>query len=231
MTPHSSSRCRRRRGDHATRVTLHRGRAVPRSRSGCYSIPEMGVDSLCRASLCRPWRVPSGYLAYGEHLLYWPGDRRRSHLGWWGPDRFRRCHSQLAQSASQNCLTTERVGCGAMTMTMLGLDSGAQRSWWKLILTGFLALVLGISAVLLPFNIMFRRILDVIFGETKPVSGSMTAVAVMLALVALVAVDGLINLFGAGVMNKRAARIRGVVGVAGSLAAIFLPGITPFRAA
>jgi hypothetical protein len=48
--------------------------------------------------------------------------------------------------------------------------------------------------------------LDVIFGAAKPLSGSVAAVAVMLALVALVAVDGKINLFGAGLMDKRAAR-------------------------
>lgn len=113
---------------------------------------------------------------------------------------------------------------------MLRNDSGARRSWWKLILSGLLAFAFGIAAVLLPFNIMFRRILDVIFGGAKPLSGSMTAVAVMLALVALVAVDGLINLFGAGVMDKGAARIRGIVGVAVALAAVFWPGLTAFVA-
>jgi uncharacterized membrane protein HdeD (DUF308 family) len=108
--------------------------------------------------------------------------------------------------------------------------SAAQRSWWKLILSGLLAFAFGIAAVLLPFNIMFRRILDVIFGMAKPLSGSMTAVAVMLALVALVVGDGLINLLGAGVMDKRAARIRGIVGVAVALAAVFWPGLTAFVA-
>ena len=115
-------------------------------------------------------------------------------------------------------------------MTMLGHDSGTQRSWRELILSGVLAFAFGIVAVLLPFNIMFRRILDVIFGGAKSLSGSMTAVAVMLALVVLVAVDGLINLFGAGVMDKRAARIRGIVGVAVALAAVFWPGLTAFVA-
>jgi hypothetical protein len=85
-----------------------------------------------------------------------------------------------------------------------------QRSWWKLVLTGFLAIAFGIGAVVLPAGIMFGRILDVIFGVAKPLSASMTAVAAVLALVALVAVDSLVNLFGTGVMDKRASRIRGV---------------------
>jgi uncharacterized membrane protein HdeD (DUF308 family) len=115
-------------------------------------------------------------------------------------------------------------------MTMLRHDSGAQRSWWELILSGVLAFAFGIAAVLLPFNIMFRRILDVIFGGAKSLSGSMTAVAVLLALVAMVAIDGLINLFGVGVTDKRSARIRGIVGVAVALAAVFWPGMTAFVA-
>lgn len=77
---------------------------------------------------------------------------------------------------------------------------------------------------------MFSRLLDVIFGVAKPLSGSMTAVAAMLALVALVAVDGLANLFGTGVMDKRGARIRGVIGVATGIAAIFWPGRTAYIA-
>lgn len=108
--------------------------------------------------------------------------------------------------------------------------SETPRSWWKLVLTGLLAFAFGIAAVLLPFKIMFMRILDVIFGTAKPLSASMTAVAALLALVALVAVDGLINLFGGGVLDKRAGRIRGIVGVAVALAAIFWPGITAFVA-
>ena len=60
--------------------------------------------------------------------------------------------------------------------------------------------------------------------------GSMTAVAAMLALVALVAVDGLANLFGTGVMDKRGARIRGVLGVATVIAAIVWPGRTAYIA-
>jgi uncharacterized membrane protein HdeD (DUF308 family) len=113
---------------------------------------------------------------------------------------------------------------------MFNRHSQAERSWWKLILTGVLAFAFGIAAVLLPANIMFARILDVIFGQAKPLSGGMTAVAALLALVALVAVDGLINLFGDGVIDKRVARIRGIVGLAVALAAIFWPGITAFFA-
>jgi len=108
--------------------------------------------------------------------------------------------------------------------------SEMQRSWWKLVLTGVLAFTFGIAAVLLPANIMFRRILDVIFGEAKPLSGSMTAVAALLALVALVAIDGLVNLFGRGVINKQVSRIRGIVGVAAALAAVLWPGMTAYIA-
>ncbi len=113
---------------------------------------------------------------------------------------------------------------------MSSQHSETQRSWWKLVLTGLLAFAFGIAAVLLPFKIMFMRILDVIFGTAKPLSVSMTAVAALLALVALVAVDGLINLFGNGVIDKRVARIRGIVGVAVAFGAIFWPGITAFVA-
>jgi hypothetical protein len=41
--------------------------------------------------------------------------------------------------------------------------------------------------------------------------------------VALVAVDGLINLFGAGLIDKSVARIRGVAGIAVAIAAVFCP--------
>ena len=104
------------------------------------------------------------------------------------------------------------------------------RNWWKLILSGLLAFAFGIAIVYLPTQIMFRRILDVIFGDAKQMSGGMTAVGALLALVAVVASDGLINLFGAGVMNKSASRIRGMAGVAGAIAALFWPGITAFVA-
>ena len=108
--------------------------------------------------------------------------------------------------------------------------SGQQRSWWKLVLTGFLAVAFGIGAVALPAGIMFGRILDVIFGVAKPLSGSMTAVAAVLALVALVAIDGLVNLFGTGVMDKRATKLRGVLGVGVAIAAVLWPGRTVYVA-
>jgi uncharacterized membrane protein HdeD (DUF308 family) len=113
---------------------------------------------------------------------------------------------------------------------MLDNYPGERRSWWKLALTGTLAIAFGIAAVALPAHIMFGRILDVIFGKAKPLSGGMTAVAALLALVAVVAIDGLVNLFGSGVMDKRASRIRGIVGVAVTIAAIFWPGRTAFAA-
>jgi uncharacterized membrane protein HdeD (DUF308 family) len=109
-------------------------------------------------------------------------------------------------------------------------DYSTQRSWWKLVLIGFLAIAFGVAAIVLPGRIMFGRILDVIFGEAKPLSGSMTAVAALLALVALVAVDGLVNLFGTGVMDKRATRLRGVIGVATAIAAVLWPGKTAYGA-
>ena len=120
-----------------------------------------------------------------------------------------------------------RVQAGAVAMP--NQSSGAPRSWWKLVLSGLVA-AFGIAAVYFPANIMFGRILDVIFGDAKPISGSMTAVAALLALVALVAVDGLLNLFGVGVIDKHAARIRGLAGAAVAVAAVFWPGITAFVA-
>lgn len=106
----------------------------------------------------------------------------------------------------------------------------AARSSWTLILAGLLVFAFGIAAVVFPANIMFGRILDVILGRTKPLSGGMTALAALLALVTLVAIDGLLNLFGEGIMNQRATRIRGVVGVAVALAAIFCSGMTAYVA-
>lgn len=113
---------------------------------------------------------------------------------------------------------------------MTNHNPAVPRSWWKLILSGLLAFAFGIVAVYFPANIMFGRILDVIFGDAQHMSGGMTAVAALLALVALVAADGLINLFGAGAINKSAARIRGIAGVAVAIAALFWPGITAFVA-
>ena len=109
-------------------------------------------------------------------------------------------------------------------------DQSRHLSWWKLILTGLLAIAFGIAAMMLPAGIMFGRILDIIFGEAKPPSGGMTAVAALLALVALVAIDGLVHLFGTGVVGKPGAWIRGVIGVATAIAAIFWPGATAYVA-
>ena len=113
---------------------------------------------------------------------------------------------------------------------MTSQRSEAHPSWWKLILTGLLAFAFGAAAIVFPANIMFGRILDVILGRAKPLSGSMTAVAALLALVALVAIDGLLNLFGAGTISQRATRLRGVVGVAVAIAAIFWSGMTAYVA-
>jgi len=110
------------------------------------------------------------------------------------------------------------------------LDQSTNRSWWKQVLIGVVAIAFGICAIAFPAGIIFSRLLDVIFGVAKPLSGRMTAVAAMLALVALVAVDGLTNLFGTGVMDKRGARIRGTIGVATGIAAIFWPGRTAYIA-
>ena len=109
-------------------------------------------------------------------------------------------------------------------------SSEDQRSWWKHVLTGFLAIAFGFAAITLPAGIMFGRIVDVIFGTAKPLSGSMSAVAALLALTGLVAVDALVNLFGTGVMDKRASRIRGAIGVVVVIAAVFWPGRTVYFA-
>jgi uncharacterized membrane protein HdeD (DUF308 family) len=77
---------------------------------------------------------------------------------------------------------------------------------------------------------LFSRVLDVIFGEARPVSGSMIAIAALLGLVALAAIDGLVHLFATGVVEKRVSRLRGVIGVAVAIAAIFWPGITVYVA-
>jgi uncharacterized membrane protein HdeD (DUF308 family) len=100
------------------------------------------------------------------------------------------------------------------------------RSWWKLVLAGLLAFVFGLAAVLLPAGIMFQRFLDVISGHSKPLSGGMTAVAALLALAALVGIDGLLHLFGAGVIRNWSAGLRGVAGIAVAAAVVFWPAIT-----
>ncbi len=105
-------------------------------------------------------------------------------------------------------------------------DSEDQRSWWKLVLTGLLAIAFGTAAVVLPADILAARILDVILGVDKRFSGSVSAVAALLALVAVVGTDGLVNLLGPGVMGKRTSRIRGVAGVAVAIAVIFWPDWT-----
>jgi uncharacterized membrane protein HdeD (DUF308 family) len=113
---------------------------------------------------------------------------------------------------------------------MSNLHSEAQGDWWKLILNGVLTAAFGVAAFVFPAAIMFRRILDVVLGQAKPLSAGMTVVAALLALVALVAIDGLVNLFGKGVMPKYVTRLRGVVGVAVAIAAVFWPGMTIYFA-
>ena len=113
---------------------------------------------------------------------------------------------------------------------MSNQDSQSRRSWWKLVLAGFLAIAFGIAAVVLPAGILSARILDTIFGVAKPFSASMTVVAALLALVALVGVDRLLNLLGKGASGKYAWVTRGVIGVAVAVAAVFWPGRTIFIA-
>ena len=111
---------------------------------------------------------------------------------------------------------------------MLNNGRDEQRSWWKRLLTGILAIAFGLCAVAFPAGIMVGRILDVIFGQAKRYSGSMTAVAALLALVAWVAIDGLVHLFGTSANDKRTTRVRGGVGVAVAIAAIIWPGQTAY---
>lgn len=108
-------------------------------------------------------------------------------------------------------------------------DLREQQSWWKLVLMGFLAIAFGIAAVALPAGILSARILDAIFGVAKPFSASMTAVAALLALVVLVAIDGMVNLFGTAT-DKRASRVRGVLGLVIAVTAICWPGRTIYVA-
>jgi len=102
------------------------------------------------------------------------------------------------------------------------------RTWWKRVVTGILAIVFGLCAVAFPAGIMFGRILDVIFGQAKRYSGSMTAVAALLALVAWVAIDGLVHLYGTGAQDNRTTKLRGAAGVAVAIAAIIWPGQTAY---
>ena len=103
-----------------------------------------------------------------------------------------------------------------------------QQSWWKLVIAGLLAMAFGVAAMMLPARIMSGRLLDVVLGTAKPLSGSMTAVAALLTLIALVAIDGLVNLTGIGVVDSKAGRVRGVIGVAAAIAAVFWPGRTAY---
>ena len=105
-----------------------------------------------------------------------------------------------------------------------------QSSWWKRVLIGVLAIAFGLCAVAFPAGIMFGSVLDAIFGDAKRYSGSMTAVAVLLALVALVAIDGLVHLFGTSTKNKRTATPRGIAGAVVATAAILWPGKTAYIA-
>jgi hypothetical protein len=73
-------------------------------------------------------------------------------------------------------------------------------------------------------------IVDVVFGQAKRDSGGMTAIAGLLALVAWVALDGLVHLFGTDVKDKPISRFRGVVGVGVAIAAILWPGQTAYIA-
>ncbi len=105
--------------------------------------------------------------------------------------------------------------------------SPSRARWWMFVLTGALVLLFGIAAILLPARVVIFRILDVVLGQSRPFSGSMTAIAALLALVCLVAIDGLLHLFGAGVMEeRRGSRIRGVVGIGVAVAVILWPGRT-----
>ena len=112
---------------------------------------------------------------------------------------------------------------------MLHFDSEMSGAWWELVLTGVLAIAFGIAAVALPAGTLSARILDVIFGVAKPLSAGTTAVASLLAFVALVAIDGMVHLFGAD-GDKRASRVRGVIGVAAVIAVIGWPGRTIYVA-
>lgn len=107
-------------------------------------------------------------------------------------------------------------------------DQLRQQSWWKLVITGLLAMAFGVAAMMLPARIMSERLLDVVLRVAKPLSGSMTAVAALLTLVALVAIDGLVNLSGTSMKDRRAGRVRGVMGVATAIAAVFWPGRTAY---
>jgi uncharacterized membrane protein HdeD (DUF308 family) len=113
---------------------------------------------------------------------------------------------------------------------MLNNGRNEQPSWWKRVLIGILAIAFGLCAVGFPAGVMFGRILDVTFGQAKRYSGSMTAVAALLAIVALAAIDGLVHLYGTDVKGKRITRFRGIAGVVVAVVAILWPGQTAYIA-
>lgn len=123
-------------------------------------------------------------------------------------------------------MKVSHVEVGQMTNNSRGEHS----SWWKRVLIGILAIAFGLCAVAFPAGIMFGRIVDTIFGDAKHYSGSMTAVAALLAVVAWVAIDGLVHLFGTAAKDKRIATLRGIAGVAVATAAIIWPGRTAYIA-
>jgi len=111
---------------------------------------------------------------------------------------------------------------------MLNDNTEKRSSWWKRVLIGILAIAFGLCAVAFPAGIMFGRIVDVVFKDAKRYSGSMTAVAAQLAIVAGAAIDGLVHLFGESAKAKRTAQLRGIAGVAVATAAILWPGQTAY---
>ena len=101
-------------------------------------------------------------------------------------------------------------------------------SWWKRVLMGILAIAFGLCAVTFPAGIMFSRVLDISFGQAKRDSGSMTAVAALLAIVALLVVDGLAHLFGKDGKDKRITKFRAVAGVVVAVLTILWPRQTAY---
>lgn len=102
-----------------------------------------------------------------------------------------------------------------------------EHRWWMLSLMGLLAIVFGIALILLPVHILALRIVEVIFRQAGRFSAGMTGLAAFLGILAVVAVDGLLNIFAPGIMmGSRASWIRGGAGVAVTIAAICSPDWT-----